>query len=121
MHTAVTLRLVGGKNLNQGRVEVYYNSEWSTVCSDSWDANDAKVVCRQVGFPVEGARAYGVGYFEGESRSIMLNDIQCIGNESSLNQCSHGGWGMNNCSVQKVAGVSCCKYLTIRRCIRHFD
>ena len=43
------MRLMGGGNQYQGRVEVCVNSAWGTVCSGSWSSTDAKVVCRYVG------------------------------------------------------------------------
>ncbi len=44
------IRLVGGADERQGRVEVCNNNAWGTVCDDSFGSADASVVCNQLGF-----------------------------------------------------------------------
>ena len=48
------MRLAGGANNNEGRVEICLSDEWGTVCDQMWDETDARVVCRQLGLASTG-------------------------------------------------------------------
>ena len=58
------LRLVGANIPNEGRVEICMNNVWGTVCDDSWNTNDATVVCRQLGYSTQGQNKYHCNYIE---------------------------------------------------------
>ena len=44
------VRLAEGFNVTNGRVEICIKQTWATVCGDSWDLLDAKVICNQLGY-----------------------------------------------------------------------
>ena len=90
----------------EGRVEVYHNGRWGTVCDDNWDINDARVVCRQLGFP-DAEAALKNSYFGRGTGAILLDDLRCEGNESSLFSCRHNGVGIHYCRHREDAGARC--------------
>ena len=90
----------------RGRVEIFYNGNWGTVCDDDWDMNDARVVCRQLGFP-DAVSAPHSAHFGAGSGQIWLDDVRCSGSESSIINCQHSGWGVENCGHHEDASVIC--------------
>ena len=89
-----------------GRVEVFYNMEWGTICDDGWDIDDANVVCRQLGYTYA-VRALEGSYVPDGTGRIWLDDLFCTGSEQDLFRCSHNGWGNENCRHDEDAGVEC--------------
>ena len=98
--------MVGGASDSEGRVEVYHNGEWGTVCDDGWDITDANVVCQQLNYS-RATSAPGQAYFGAGSGPIHYDEVACTGTESRLSNCSHLGIGVHDCGHSEDAGVQC--------------
>ena len=80
------IRLVNGASFYSGKVEVYYNGAWESICTNGWDMMDADVVCRELGF--HGAmRTLTNDFYEGYTYSLFTS-VGCSGHEESLFDCS---------------------------------
>ncbi|XP_051013382.1 CD5 antigen-like [Acomys russatus] len=102
------LRLVGGDNPCSGRLEVLHKGTWGSVCDDSWGEKEDQVVCKQLGcgkslLPSSRARkSYGPGVGR-----IWLDDVNCSGEEQSLETCRHRLWGYHDCTHKEDVAVIC--------------
>ena len=107
MSFVLDVRLVDGTDsILQGRVEVFYNGTWGTVCDDSWDLIDASVVCRELGYG-RAVKASVSATFGRGNGTIWMGDVRCTGNERLLTECRHNGWGKQNCEHSEGVGVDC--------------
>ena len=87
-------------------MEVCYNGTWGTVCGNNWDINDARVVCRQLGFRYA-LNAYRNARYGQGTGPILLDRVNCLGSESSLFSCGHRRLGNHNCRHSRDASVRC--------------
>ncbi|XP_071478052.1 scavenger receptor cysteine-rich domain-containing protein DMBT1-like [Diadema antillarum] len=91
LQTVSHLRLVHGRSVREGRVEILYQEdEWGTVCDNSWSLEDANVVCRMLGYQ-EAWAAPCCATFGHASGRILLDSVECDGTENHLAECRHGG------------------------------
>ncbi|XP_073237757.1 sushi, von Willebrand factor type A, EGF and pentraxin domain-containing protein 1-like [Porites lutea] len=116
---STTLRLIGGNWPGEGRVEIYYNDTWGTVCDDNWDKNDARVVCRQLGYSFAVSAPHSSRFGQGSGK-IWLDDVQCQGNEGTIVSCRHNPWGVHNCGHNEDASVICSRISSVGRKISGF-
>ena len=100
------MRLVGGTKRSEGRLEIYHDGVWGTVCDDLWDIQDAQVVCRALGF-LSAIAAPHRAHFGLGSGCIWLDDVRCAGFERSLTDCASSGWDNHNCGHSEDASVVC--------------
>ena len=121
------MHLRGGRTKYEGLVLVCFGRSFGTVCDDQWDATDASVVCKQLGpdgkcsmglmlwhrlseFSLNCADAEavpGARFGEAAELPILIDEVQCAGNESGLSNCTSSGLGLHNCQHSEDAGVIC--------------
>lgn len=100
------VRLMDGATPNEGRVEVAVNGVWGTICDDYWSIEDAQVVCRMLRLPQATAATKGKSFGSGFG-PIWMDDVKCIGNESSLLLCNRADLGVKDCAHLEDSGVVC--------------
>ena len=99
------MRLSDGHNSRSGRVEIYIDGQWGTVCDDYWNASSTTVLCKQLGLGNTGIfNHYGAGPL---GSPIYLDNVKCNGSEANILACSHLPLSDHNCDHNNDVGVMC--------------
>ena len=102
-----SVRLVGGNTLLEGRVEVFFNGDWGTVCDYNWDLTEATVVCHQLGYAIA-VEAPRSAFFGAGSGPSWYQYVYCTGTERNLTECNSYTYNSGSaCSHSRDAGVVC--------------
>ena len=88
-----------------GRVEVFHDGSWGTICDELFGDEEADVACRQMGF-ASGTVRPSSSTNDG-SGTIWMSWVECAGWEERLDQCSFGGWANHECDHTRDVGVTC--------------
>ena len=121
--TRVSLRLRNGTGAHEGRVEIFQQGQWGTICDDDWTDVEAGVVCRSLGFALGAVdnlgrtqdaqgRSLPPLYFGPAAAGVKmwLDNVNCKGNETNLLDCPRRGntaVGVHNCKPNEAVGVQC--------------
>lgn len=75
----VRLAGVEQERSDHGRVEIYVNGEWGTVCDDLWNIKNAAVVCQRLGFLNTLKAVLNSEFGVVQDLRILLDNVQCKG------------------------------------------
>ena len=106
----ISVRISGGQsneNTTAGKVEMYVEGNWITVCAAGFGDNVAKVVCKELGYNY--SRPLVPGAFGRRYYSESVNDFNCTGKEATIANCSYSMKGFCDDRPSNYASVLCSK------------
>ncbi|XP_072102353.1 scavenger receptor cysteine-rich type 1 protein M130-like [Mobula birostris] len=99
---AMRLRLTNGTTRCSGRVEIWHNGTWGTVCKKGWGPKEEEVVCRHLGCGFGGGRVQH-SFTALSTSSTQVWHVDCSGTESSLWHCDL----KQDCGFRRDAELAC--------------
>ncbi|XP_050429551.1 uncharacterized protein LOC126838845 isoform X3 [Adelges cooleyi] len=108
-NSPLEIRLVGGNERRaglEGRVEVRQYGIWGTVCDDDFGTKEAFVICNHLGYKGHAEFKKDAAFGPGLGQ-IWLDQVRCLGNETSIEHCFHAKWGQHNCKHDEDVSVIC--------------
>ncbi|CAI9723082.1 deleted in malignant brain tumors 1 protein-like [Octopus vulgaris] len=102
--TGVNCTIVPKRFISNGHAEVFYNGEWGGICDNNWNIENTIIFCQELGYTsgitLEGSTSK-------YSTKTWLQNVQCSGRESYIDQCSHSDWTDQICPTNSYVRISC--------------
>ncbi|KAL3865898.1 hypothetical protein ACJMK2_043246 [Sinanodonta woodiana] len=114
-YEVIQYRLADGKFQDAGRVEIYFDGLWGTICDNLWSRYDARVFCRTLGYADGNSHGSSFDRTTGTS-PVYLSGLECDGTEGDILQCPNHGWMNIPTTCQDHthdAGAVCYKYVKL--------
>ncbi|XP_046548306.1 uncharacterized protein LOC124258284 [Haliotis rubra] len=96
-----TVRLTNGTKPNEGRLEIFVNGSWSTMCSIN--RKEALLLCKELGYGSEDFDAYLLR----DRNGTVLQDLNCDDLASSLSDCQPKLSSSRYCGKRGGIGIRC--------------
>lgn len=111
---------MGGATEAEGRLQIYLNGIWGSVCEKGWGSKSSNVVCRELGYVRAVRTVQGTLYKYNDNVPVWLSDVQCQGTEKRMAECPHGPIGTHTCSHDHDIGIICsCKSHDLSHDVSH--
>lgn len=110
----VPIRLLGGKSEHEGRLQVYLNGRWGTICDYGWNIINAALVCHQLGYalnPSDWQLQRSELPNAGTSEDVILSHVQCTEHDIDITKCraerATNKDFFNSCTHAHDVGIRC--------------
>ncbi|XP_019850477.1 PREDICTED: scavenger receptor cysteine-rich domain superfamily protein-like [Amphimedon queenslandica] len=106
------IRLVGSEWNYEGTIEICHDHIWGLISDSSWSTQSAEVVCRQLGYQIDGTHPYYRSHFgKPPNKTIHISNIGCTGHERTISDCTRTTLSLEEGKTMipqtNVAGVKC--------------
>lgn len=110
----VPIRLLGGASELEGRLQIYLNGKWGTVCDHGWNIINAALVCHQLGYalnPTDWRLQRSELPNAGTSEDVILSHVRCTEHDIDITKCRAEKAStkdfFNSCTHTQDVGIRC--------------
>ncbi len=101
--------------VNYGRLLIFFNTSWYSVCQSGWTAPDAYVACNQMG--MDGGSKWDGTLPTRTAIGILHTDVKCSGTESGIEHCQKPANA--GCSPPDTVALQCTGDIVLLEIIRN--